>query len=69
MDDLDGRMRGFESALDPAVLPGMYMVARLDGRTFTRLTKELHPFETSGDQLQRPLGVAEAGLGALLGGV
>jgi tRNA(His) 5'-end guanylyltransferase len=25
------------------------MVARLDGRNFTRLTKELHPFETPFD--------------------
>jgi tRNA(His) guanylyltransferase len=32
IDDLDDRMRGFESALDPCVLPGVYMVARLDGR-------------------------------------
>ena len=45
IDDLDGRMRAFESALDPTVLPGVYMVARLDGRGFTRLTKEVHPFE------------------------
>jgi tRNA(His) guanylyltransferase len=45
IDDLDGRMRAFESALDPTVLPGVFMVARLDGRNFTRLTKETHPFE------------------------
>src|SRR5271166_4885950 len=49
MDDLDGRMRGFESALNPGVLPGVYMVARLDGRNFTRLTKEIYPFETPFD--------------------
>ncbi|MFO0893133.1 MAG: tRNA(His) guanylyltransferase Thg1 family protein, partial [Isosphaeraceae bacterium] len=49
MDDLDERMRGFEAALDPGVLPGVYMVARLDGRNFTRLTKEVHPFETPFD--------------------
>ena len=45
IDDLDGRMRAFESALDPTVLPGVFMVARLDGRNFTRLTKEIYPFE------------------------
>ena len=50
IDDLDGRMRAFESALDPTVLPGVFMVARLDGRNFTRLTKELHPFETPFDR-------------------
>jgi hypothetical protein len=35
IDDLDDRMRGFESALDPCVLPGVYMVARLDGRKYS----------------------------------
>jgi tRNA(His) 5'-end guanylyltransferase len=48
-DDLDSKMRVFETAADICVLPGMYMVARIDGRNFTRLTKELHPFETPFD--------------------
>lgn len=48
-DDLDERMRVFETALDLCVLPGIYMVARLDGRSFTRLTKEVHPFEAPFD--------------------
>jgi len=39
-DDLDARMRVFETAHDYLVLPGIYMVARIDGRNFTRLTKE-----------------------------
>jgi tRNA(His) 5'-end guanylyltransferase len=43
-DELDARMRVFETANDRCVLPGMYMVARLDGRGFTRLTKEVHAF-------------------------
>lgn len=38
-DDLDERMRVYETAHDLCVLPGMFMVARLDGRGFTRLTK------------------------------
>ena len=50
IDDLDDRMRAFETALDPCVLPGVYMVARLDGRNFTRLTKEVHPFEAPFDR-------------------
>ena len=50
IDDLDDRMRAFETALDPCVLPGVFMVARLDGRNFTRLTKEVHPFETPFDR-------------------
>lgn len=44
-DELDARMRVFETLNDLYVLPGLYMVARLDGRGFTRLTKELHAFE------------------------
>jgi tRNA(His) guanylyltransferase len=50
IDDLDGRMRAYETALDPCVLPGVWMVARLDGRSFTRLTKETHPFEAPFDR-------------------
>ena len=41
-DELDTRMRVFETAHDHCVLPELYMVARLDGRGFTRLTKEVH---------------------------
>ena len=50
IDDLDSRMRAFETALDPCVLPGVFLVARLDGRNFTRLTKEVHPFEKPFDR-------------------
>lgn len=39
-DDLDAKMRVFETAHDHCVLPEMFMVARLDGRNFTKLTKE-----------------------------
>ena len=48
-DDLDARMRIFETAADTCVLPGMYMAARIDGRSFTRLTKETHHFEAPYD--------------------
>ncbi|MEL6699255.1 MAG: tRNA(His) guanylyltransferase Thg1 family protein [Bacteroidota bacterium] len=48
-DDLDKRMRVFETAHDHQVLPHMYMVARIDGRSFTKLTKETHDFETPFD--------------------
>ncbi len=48
-DDLDTKMRVFESAADMCVLPGLYMVARIDGRSFTRLTKETHHFEAPYD--------------------
>jgi tRNA(His) guanylyltransferase len=48
-DDLDAKMRVFETASDACVLPGLYMVARIDGRSFTRLTKEVHNFEAPYD--------------------
>lgn len=49
-DELDRRMRGFKMTYDLGVLPGIYMVARLDGRSFTRLTKEVHAFVTPYDE-------------------
>lgn len=39
-EELDTRLRVFETAHDLCVLPGLFMVARIDGRNFTRLTKE-----------------------------
>jgi tRNA(His) guanylyltransferase len=39
----------FETAHDRSVLPGMFLVARIDGRNFTRLTKETHNFEAPYD--------------------
>jgi tRNA(His) 5'-end guanylyltransferase len=48
-DDLDAKMRRFETAHDHCVLPGVFMVARIDGRGFTRLTKEVHSFEAPFD--------------------
>ena len=59
-DELDSRMRTFEVAHDHCVLPGIYIVARLDGRSFTRLTKETHPFEKPFDRRFRELMVALA---------
>jgi len=49
-DELDQAMRVYETAHDHCVLPNLYMVARLDGRTFTRLTKEVHAFESPFDE-------------------
>lgn len=44
-DDLDKKMRLYETANDRCVVPEMYMVARIDGRNFTKLTKEKIAFE------------------------
>ena len=38
-DTLDKQMRSFEQSLDRTMLDGIYIVARLDGHGFPRLTK------------------------------
>jgi tRNA(His) guanylyltransferase len=48
-DELDAKMRVFETSHDYLVVPGVFIVARLDGRSFTRLTKEIHRFEAPFD--------------------
>ncbi len=57
-DDLDRKMRVFETAADQCVLPQIYMVARLDGRSFTRLTKEAGQFDVPFDDRFRDMMVA-----------
>lgn len=59
-DELDQKMRVYETAADYCVLPGIYMIARLDGRSFTRLTKEICQFEAPFDQRFRDMMVATA---------
>lgn len=54
-DELDAKMRVFETAHDLCVLPQIFMVARLDGRSFTHLTKEVHSFEAPFDTRFRDL--------------
>lgn len=48
-DDFDRKMRIYEESLDQYILPDMYIVVRLDGRSFTRLTKEVCKFEAPFD--------------------
>jgi tRNA(His) guanylyltransferase len=54
-DELDAKMRVFETAHDHCVLPQVYMIARIDGRNFTRLTKELHAFDAPFDVRSRDM--------------
>jgi len=54
-DDLDKKMRVFETASDLCVLPSTYIVARLDGRSFTRLTKKEQDFAVPFDSRFRDL--------------
>lgn len=48
-DELDRKMRKYEQSLDQVILPELYMAARIDGRSFTRLTKEICHFEAPYD--------------------
>ena len=48
-DELNEKMRVYETNHDYCILPEVYMVARIDGRSFTRLTKEVHKFEAPFD--------------------
>lgn len=52
-DDLDKQMRVYEQNLDQYIVPGMYIVARLDGRSFTKLTHEKMKFEAPFDKTFR----------------
>lgn len=44
-DDLDKKMREFETAHDRCIPTESYIIARIDGRSFTQLTKEKCDFE------------------------
>lgn len=57
-DDLDAKMRVFETSHDYCVVPGVYVVVRLDGRSFTRLTKDVHQFNAPFDERFRDLMLA-----------
>ena len=48
-DELDEKMRVYETAHDHCVLPNIYIVVRIDGRGFTRLTKDVYKFEAPYD--------------------
>jgi len=48
-DELDLQMRIYETAQDRCVIPNMYIIARIDGRNFTKLTKETYKFEAPFD--------------------
>ena len=57
-DDLDNIMRVYETSHDHHVLPDMFMVARIDGRGFTKLTKKVHEFEAPFDERFRDMMIA-----------
>ena len=57
-EQLDRRMRIYETAHDHCVLPGMHMVARIDGRSFSQLTRRSQEFEAPYDARFRDCMVA-----------
>lgn len=54
-DELDRRMRGFEGALDARLPTSGWVVARLDGRGFSRLTRARPEFAKPFDERFRDL--------------
>ena len=48
-DEFDKVMRVYEESLDQFMLPDLFIAARLDGRSFTRLTKEVCQFDAPFD--------------------
>lgn len=59
-DMLDKKMRQFETHDDRHVLPGVWIVLRMDGRGFTKLTKETLKFQAPFDMKFRDAMVATA---------
>ncbi len=57
-EQLDRRMRVYETAHDHCVLPGMHMVARIDGRSFSQLTRVSQKFDAPYDERFRDCMVA-----------
>ena len=48
-DDFDRKLRRFETDHDTWAAPDVYLVARLDGRGFTKLLRQKHSFEAPFD--------------------
>src|SRR5689334_22304783 len=57
-EQLDRRMRVYETAHDHCVLPGIHMVARIDGRSFSQLTRVSQSFDAPYDTRFRDCMVA-----------
>lgn len=48
--DFDKKMRVYETSIDQVLVPDVYMIARIDGRGFTRLTHQECDFEAPFDK-------------------
>jgi tRNA(His) guanylyltransferase len=51
--ELDKKMRAFELSMDQKIIPETYIVVRLDGRGFTKLTKEVLSLQRPFDEVFR----------------
>lgn len=60
LEELDARMRAFEAGDDQRVPPGVFMVARLDGRGFSRLARDVLSFDDPYDERLRDAMVSTA---------
>lgn len=58
VDQLGRRLRVYETAHDHCVLPGLHIVARVDGRSFSHLTRESQGFDAPYDERLRDCMVA-----------
>ncbi len=54
-DDFDKEMRKYEESIDQYITEDKYIVVRLDGRSFTRLTKRVCKFKVPFDEKFRDL--------------
>ncbi|WP_240971147.1 tRNA(His) guanylyltransferase Thg1 family protein [Flammeovirga aprica] len=54
-NELDKKLRIYETAHDFCVPPNTYIIARIDGRGFTKLTKETHSFKKPFDEKFRDM--------------
>ncbi|EHL70957.1 tRNA(His) guanylyltransferase Thg1 family protein [Cloacibacillus evryensis] len=52
-DEMDKMMRVYEESLDQYIIPGYRIVVRIDGRCFTRLTKQILKLKTPFDEKMR----------------
>jgi len=60
-EQLDRRMRVYETAHDHCALPGIHLVARIDGRSFSHLTRVAQRFDAPYDERFRDCMVATLG--------
>lgn len=49
-EELDKKMRTYEQSLDQCIMPGVFLVVRIDGRGFSHLTKDVCQFDVPFDK-------------------